>query len=124
MNTLVQIYAAIFGVFIGSFLNVLILRLPQEKDVVFTRSACPKCNGKSGKGTKFPINGIRVYDGSMFVDIIDVSSFSRSGCITNLTPLINEQPLLLNPEIDEPSEQTIGGVNQFLQNYKSLNQNI
>ena len=25
--------------------------------------------------------------------------------------------------IDEPSEQTIGGVNQFLQNYKSLNQN-
>lgn len=66
--------------------------------------ACPNCNGKRGKGTKFPINGIRVYDGSMFVDILDVSSYSRNGCIANLTPLINEQPLLLNPEIDEPSE--------------------
>ena len=28
--------------------------------------ACPNCNGKGAKGIKFPIEGIRVYDGSPF----------------------------------------------------------
>lgn len=43
MHTLYSIYAFIFGTLIGSFLNVVILRLPAEKDLVKARSACPKC---------------------------------------------------------------------------------
>jgi prepilin signal peptidase PulO-like enzyme (type II secretory pathway) len=33
----------IFGLLIGSFLNVVIIRLPVGKDLVKTRSACPSC---------------------------------------------------------------------------------
>jgi len=43
MNTLFNMYAFIFGCLIGSFLNVVILRLPVEKNLVTDRSACPKC---------------------------------------------------------------------------------
>ncbi len=34
----------LFGLLFGSFLNVLILRIPQDKSVVFPASHCPKCN--------------------------------------------------------------------------------
>ena len=34
----------LFGLLFGSFLNVLILRIPKEKSVVFPASHCPKCN--------------------------------------------------------------------------------
>jgi len=43
MNTLYSIYAFIFGCMIGSFLNVVILRLPVKKNLVSDRSACPSC---------------------------------------------------------------------------------
>ena len=39
-----ELFSFIFGVVIGSFLNVLILRLPQNKSVVLPRSSCPCCN--------------------------------------------------------------------------------
>ena len=35
---------ALFGLLFGSFLNVLILRIPKEESVVFPASHCPKCN--------------------------------------------------------------------------------
>ncbi|MES2528499.1 MAG: prepilin peptidase [Bdellovibrionota bacterium] len=40
---LYSFYALVFGLLIGSFLNVVILRLPAEKDLVKARSACPQC---------------------------------------------------------------------------------
>jgi leader peptidase (prepilin peptidase)/N-methyltransferase len=43
MESLFSIYSFIFGLLIGSFLNVLILRLPVKKDIVKARSKCPKC---------------------------------------------------------------------------------
>lgn len=43
MTILFSLYAFIFGLLVGSFLNVVILRLPVGKDLVFTRSYCPKC---------------------------------------------------------------------------------
>ena len=36
-------FAAILGALLGSFLNVLILRLPKDESVVFPGSKCPKC---------------------------------------------------------------------------------
>ncbi len=38
-----KIFAFIFGTCLGSFLNVLIHRMPLGEDVVFTRSHCPHC---------------------------------------------------------------------------------
>lgn len=43
MELLFTVYFFIFGLLVGSFLNVIILRLPAKKDLVFARSACPKC---------------------------------------------------------------------------------
>jgi leader peptidase (prepilin peptidase)/N-methyltransferase len=34
------------GLVVGSFLNVVIVRLPQEKSIVFPGSHCPKCQAK------------------------------------------------------------------------------
>lgn len=44
MELLLAIYFFIFGLLIGSFLNVIILRLPEKKDLVLKRSGCPKCS--------------------------------------------------------------------------------
>jgi leader peptidase (prepilin peptidase)/N-methyltransferase len=44
-------FVFVFGLIIGSFLNVCILRIPQGKSIVFPASACPKCG-----------EGIRPYD--------------------------------------------------------------
>lgn len=35
--------ASLFGLLFGSFLNVVILRIPQDESVVFGASHCPKC---------------------------------------------------------------------------------
>lgn len=46
MESLFAIYAFIFGCLIGSFLNVVIIRLPQNKDLVATRSVCVTCGSQ------------------------------------------------------------------------------
>ena len=43
------IFVFIFGAAIGSFLNVVIHRVPNEESIVFPNSACPKC-GKAIAG--------------------------------------------------------------------------
>lgn len=43
MIILFKIYAFIFGAMIGSFLNVLILRLPKDEKFFIDRSRCPSC---------------------------------------------------------------------------------
>src|SRR5215203_10471 len=37
------IFVFIFGAAVGSFLNVVIHRVPNEESIVFPNSACPKC---------------------------------------------------------------------------------
>lgn len=46
MDLLFSLYAFIFGCLIGSFLNVVILRLPQNKGLVVARSACMSCGNQ------------------------------------------------------------------------------
>jgi len=41
---ILKIFFFTFGVLIGSFLNVLIYRLPRDYNIVFPRSNCPNCN--------------------------------------------------------------------------------
>jgi len=43
MNWIIDIPAFIFGLMAGSFLNVVIYRLPIGKSVVKPRSFCPGC---------------------------------------------------------------------------------
>ncbi len=38
------LFVFIFGALVGSFLNVVIHRVPNEESIVFPNSACPKCN--------------------------------------------------------------------------------
>lgn len=39
-----KIFIFIFGLCVGSFLNVCIFRLPKEKSIIVPPSSCPKCN--------------------------------------------------------------------------------
>ena len=51
ISMIIGIFVFLFGLAIGSFLNVCILRIPERKSVVQPASACPKCGA-----------GIRPYD--------------------------------------------------------------
>jgi leader peptidase (prepilin peptidase)/N-methyltransferase len=44
MNPLILGYAFILGTLIGSFLNVVVYRLPREESLSFPPSHCPSCN--------------------------------------------------------------------------------
>ncbi len=50
LNTGIYIFSGLLGLAIGSFLNVLIYRLPRKKKIVFERSICPQC------GNAIPFN--------------------------------------------------------------------
>tara|TARA_R110000868_G_scaffold55424_8_gene172367 strand:+ start:31201 stop:31983 length:783 start_codon:yes stop_codon:yes gene_type:complete len=45
----------IWGMMIGSFMNVVVLRLPINSDIIFERSGCPKCRGKINWYDNIPI---------------------------------------------------------------------
>lgn len=55
MQTLYSIYAFIFGSMIGSFLNVVICRLPLKKNLTTARSACPTCGNQLAWYHNIPI---------------------------------------------------------------------
>lgn len=44
MELILPIYIFVVGITLGSFLNVVIYRLPRNQDLVFKRSHCPHCS--------------------------------------------------------------------------------
>jgi len=43
IQTLLDVYVVLFGLVIGSYLNVVIFRLPRQISTVLPRSRCPRC---------------------------------------------------------------------------------
>ncbi len=64
--------------------------------------SCPKCNGKSAKGNRFPIRGVRANPLQPVATVDRVLSLDRSACYADDNPLLAEGAILLNPEIDHP----------------------
>ena len=50
-----ELLVLILGACIGSFLNVVILRIPKSESYIFQRSYCPKCSKKLSLFDLFPI---------------------------------------------------------------------
>jgi leader peptidase (prepilin peptidase) / N-methyltransferase len=48
-------YCALFGLIVGSFLNVVIYRVPRKESIVSPRSACPTCNEPIAPRDNVPI---------------------------------------------------------------------
>jgi leader peptidase (prepilin peptidase)/N-methyltransferase len=54
-STLIGIFAALFGLIIGSFLNVCIVRIPGRKSIVMPASVCPKCGAAIRPWDNIPV---------------------------------------------------------------------
>src|SRR6202041_2931428 len=74
-TTFIGIFVFLFGLIIGSFLNVCILRIPTGKSIVLPASACPKC------GT-----AIRAYDNIPVISYLILRGKCR-GCKTKISPM-------------------------------------
>lgn len=55
--TELRIIAGVAGALVGSFLNVLIYRMPRGEDFVFSRSKCPKCSDSIPPYYNLPLIG-------------------------------------------------------------------
>jgi leader peptidase (prepilin peptidase) / N-methyltransferase len=73
--TLIGIFIFVFGLVIGSFLNVCIVRIPEHKSIVMPASACPKC------GT-----AIRPYDNIPVLSYVLLGGECRA-CKTKISPV-------------------------------------
>lgn len=67
MPAIFYIFAFVLGAVVGSFLNVCICRLPEDKSVVFPPSACPKCGYQ-----------LRWYDNVPFISFLLLRAKCRS----------------------------------------------
>jgi leader peptidase (prepilin peptidase)/N-methyltransferase len=77
--TLIAIIVFLFGLIIGSFLNVCILRIPGGKSIVLPSSACPKCGAP-----------IRPYDNIPVLSWL----FLRGKCRACKTPISPMYPVV------------------------------
>jgi leader peptidase (prepilin peptidase)/N-methyltransferase len=57
VDALIAVIAAVFGLAIGSFLNVVIWRVPRGESVVSPPSACPKCGNAIRNRDNVPVLG-------------------------------------------------------------------
>src|SRR5271170_1437848 len=74
-TTLISIFVFLFGLVIGSFLNVCIVRIPAHKSIVTPPSACTKCGAT-----------IRPYDNIPVVSYLLLGGKCR-GCKTPISAI-------------------------------------
>jgi leader peptidase (prepilin peptidase)/N-methyltransferase len=74
-ETLIVVFVFLFGLIIGSFLNVCIVRIPSGKSIVMPASACPKCG-----------EAIRPYDNIPLISYLALGGKCR-GCKTKISPM-------------------------------------
>jgi leader peptidase (prepilin peptidase) / N-methyltransferase len=74
-SILIAIFVFLFGLIIGSFLNVCILRIPSGKSIVTPASACPKCGA-----------AIRPYDNIPVISWLVLGGKCRN-CRTAISPM-------------------------------------
>ncbi len=55
MQLVIYVFTFVYGICVGSFLNVVIYRLPRKIDMVHGRSYCPSCGHKLGALDLFPL---------------------------------------------------------------------
>ncbi len=55
LNTVLTIFAGLFGLAFGSFLNVCIARLPLHESIVRPRSRCPQCRAQLRDRDNLPV---------------------------------------------------------------------
>jgi len=60
---LIYIISAVFGAIIGSFLNVVIHRVPREESIVFPNSRCPSCGATIAFYDNIPVLSYAVLGG-------------------------------------------------------------
>lgn len=74
-STVAAIAIVLFGLIIGSFLNVCIVRIPAGKSIVMPASACPRCGAP-----------VRPYDNVPVVSYLALRGKCRS-CKTGISPI-------------------------------------
>ena len=82
LSTFIGIFVFLFGLIIGSFLNVCIVRIPSGKSIVLPASACPKCG-----------LAIRPYDNIPVLSYLLLRGKCR-GCKTKISPMYPAVELL------------------------------
>jgi leader peptidase (prepilin peptidase)/N-methyltransferase len=87
MGFFFEIFSFVLGAVVGSFLNVIILRLPEEKSIVFPASHCPKCQ-----------HAIRVYDNIPLISYLFLKGRCRDcgGSISGRYPLVEGLTAILS----------------------------
>ena len=55
LRLLLDLYDALVGLVIGSYLNVVIHRLPREESTVLPRSRCPRCGAQLRARDNLPL---------------------------------------------------------------------
>lgn len=79
---LITVFVLLFGLIIGSFLNVCIVRIPEGKSIVAPASACPKCGA-----------GVRPYDNIPVISYLMLGGKCRS-CKTKISAMYPAVELL------------------------------
>src|SRR5271169_328539 len=74
-SILIGISVFLFGLIVGSFLNVCIVRIPERKSIVMPASACPKCTAP-----------IRPYDNIPVLSYLLLGGKCRK-CKTKISPM-------------------------------------
>src|SRR5208282_2213627 len=75
LSTFIGIFVFLFGLIIGSFLNVCILRIPAGRSIVLPASACPKCGAAIKPWDNIPVLSYLILRGKC------------RGCKTRISPM-------------------------------------